>query len=686
MPAAWESQKPVSHSTIRTGSGTPGQPSRKANGDFYSPHLQMRILPIQIRRSTDDASSAECPSQSASCDVNPSGERDHTLGQTSSILLATTSAPAPTQPSPSVKPYVPHALSPQATVGIVAIIALVLAFILVGVALVCGCREERCRLIRGRKKKQRKAEAENVEGPGSPDIFNLKEQGSGEFTSGPEQASMDASDFPTERTPLLNGLDSTTSLPHLCRFEKTIYTDGEVPNSISISPATIIRSIEIHSNGLSSRAAETALLLLLCLRCLSKTGKDARISRSELEEFVIQKWTGLEDVETDETLHQMLWIPFPIEEGKDERQTVIEAILTYGSKCPLALSLDDRVTSSLLKTWSYGRPVLTSNSPVSTVNAFIIRLQNFVTPRVLFLMELALFFGYLGLVTNYIMNPPYHSIFQDPPRPDYRSYCLMIYAASRILRGPRSTPISFYCIILAFISALPSTPEENDSSYALLLLGFLLHIIQLLLPYSPSPVFLAPRTFVFPLSVIFHNLVANVLTPAFLFFLPVFLILFFLLSFSVADMVLALGDLTTALDPAPASTRAALTLLFLILLVLFCCLVAYMVLYSPSHPPSTNSGPWVPKSWDAYGPNIGLSVRQHFLQSVSVCSDPYFFPAPLNLLWFILVRLPHKVLHLFRQGHLAARVSGTLEPVLWRLVVVPPALVLASIYAWGLVA
>ncbi|KAH8110667.1 hypothetical protein DFH11DRAFT_1514015 [Phellopilus nigrolimitatus] len=337
---------------------------------------------------------------------------------------------------------------------------------------------------------------------------------------------MSTSDLPTERTPLVDRTDIYQKLPYLLQIERSIY-DGHGPG-FTVSPTTITQSIAVYSAALPSEAAKTALTLLLYLRCLSgsylekASGDRSRLRISRLAECTVQAWKEL-DSEEAEVLHQILWMPFPIDEGNEGSQTVIEAILTPG--CPLAVALDDRVASSLLKLWDHGQPSSAVDAPVSTLETLITRVS---TPRIFHLMELVSYTAYLWIYAIYILDPPYHSIFEGQPSPDWRSYILTFYAASRILKDTWRPAIPFYCTVLAFATTLPSTPESGDFSYTLMLLSFFLHVIQSHMPLPPSPVMLMPRTFAVPLSAILHILLFKIIVPAFLFFLPACLISFFL--------------------------------------------------------------------------------------------------------------------------------------------------------------
>ena len=73
-------------------------------------------------------------------------------------LIALLDKHNPSTASPTRPAFKPTALSPEATVGIVIIIALVLVFTLAGIAVICGLRGERCNCRRRRQRRERKRE------------------------------------------------------------------------------------------------------------------------------------------------------------------------------------------------------------------------------------------------------------------------------------------------------------------------------------------------------------------------------------------------------------------------------------------------------------------------------------------------------------------------------------------------
>ena len=252
------------------------------------------------------------------------------------------------------------------------------------------------------------------------------------------------------------------------------------------------------------------------------------------------------------------------------------------------------------------------------------------------------------------------------------SYCIVTYAVSRILRDGwfSATLVPFTLTLLSFCLAYPLVPLRQTDAYRTLLLSFGLHIIQSLLPYSPSFSSLAPRSSSFAISSILHNLFGRVFIPAIRLFIPYFLLLLVLLVVAIRDEIFF-----------HALTASDFGMYFLIFLIVsLSSLIISLALSSSSVTPAPLRHPDVPASWDLYGTNVGLLTRYHFFSTVFRYSAPYYYPAPLNLLQLVLVRLPCFVLLLSRQKRGVSWIRGTMEPILWRITVLPVALVVGV--AW----
>jgi len=235
----------------------------------------------------------------------------------------------------------------------------------------------------------------------------------------------------------------------------------------------------------------------------------------------------------------------------------------------------------------------------------------------------------------------------------------------------------FLLIFLALLSSLPTVPSPGDTSFNILLLALGLHIFQLHLPHTPSPIFLFPLDRSLPLSTLFRDGISQVAYPAVIFFLPAFLLTSFLLSFSLADTFLEFINLDlglgihTMVTPTPMPTRTAFLVFFSAVLVLFSFLAMAF-----SSLPQTGSN-----SWDRYSKSGGLAARKAFVSAVITYATPYTFPPPFNLLQLVLIRVPSFGMRMLGIPYASYLAKG--ERILWRLTVGPLAVVIASA-VWAL--
>lgn len=257
---------------------------------------------------------------------------------------------------------------------------------------------------------------------------------------------------------------------------------------------------------------------------------------------------------------------------------------------------------------------------------------------------------------------------------------MLVYSGSRIIKEPRKAPVSFYITFLVLLASFPLKPEAPDFPYiTALLLAFGLHIIQLLVPLPPSPVLVMPSHLQFPLSDMLQHLFDSILLPVFAFFLPVFILTLFLLANS-----LSFPFTLNAILPAPAATRDAMLTLFFVLFILFLGLITQMILQTSSVHVKSGFGAANPTTWDAYGPTVGFSVRQSFFISASSYSQPFFFPAPLNLLRFFLISIPQHIMCLLGWKVRALQLRKVLETTLWCMFVLPFTVPFGVFWLWGL--
>ncbi|KAL5533676.1 hypothetical protein ACEPAG_136 [Sanghuangporus baumii] len=484
---------------------------------------------------------------------------------------------------------------------------------------------------------------------------------------------------PTERTPLIgdHGTTANTSdpgpLPFILELERDIYTDSDYP--------AVHRIIDHKVDALEkSPSTVLTLKLLLCLRYLSgvyfQQGRDSWVDSRSAEQDVIDVavrcWTDLQRIAWSQAaLDEALWTEFPLKDGKGAGVFLIEAILADQAHHLPSIQLDDRIALSLLRTWKNGRLRIVYDGRESIL---LRRAESFATPRVLHLIDLTTNLAYLVILAHYLMRPmPLYP--SDPPRIDYHFYCIVIYSACRILRDSWSSAThgTFILTLVTLLSALPYMPRRQENSFNVLLFCFFMHVVQLLLPFSPSISLLAPRSVTYTVALMLRNLFAVVLIPALTFFIPIIFALLLILVASLNEIFMRVTGLATFdlfLFTAWCSG------------LLFTCLTAYMTLSTSSLAPAKFHHPDVPASWNSYGPNVGISLRHRFCRLVSAYSRPHFFPAPFNLIPVVLVYLPRGILFIFRDKYLRARLKTTVEPVVWRIFVMPLTFIFGIVWLW----
>lgn len=258
-----------------------------------------------------------------------------------------------------------------------------------------------------------------------------------------------------------------------------------------------------------------------------------------------------------------------------------------------------------------------------------------------------------------------------------REILLLLLPLSYLARPWTERNVPFLIITIAFLSCLPTVPSPGDTAFNGLILGFAFHIYQLHLPTTPSPLFLLEFGRSLPLSTLLCKAISRIFYPALIFFLPVFLLSLFMLSFSLADTFLIAQSYI--LSPAPIQTRAAsLFFLFLVISLLAPSLFILAIKFPTDMPASTSH----PDYWDRYSKAIGLEAHRAFVQAVVSYSHPYTFSPPFNLLHLIAIRVPLFVLKIC--GRPPSPRLAKLERILWRITVGPIAIVVAGLWVWGL--
>ena len=300
--------------------------------------------------------------------------------------------------------------------------------------------------------------------------------------------------------------------------------------------------------------------------------------------------------------------------------------------------------------------------------------NNFIS--ILHLTELIIFASYLLALISYCLKPPRY-ILQGH---SWKTIWLATYAFCRGLNDRWSLSWPFYFVAVSFIVSMPYTPSVWSGSilaacsYEVLLVCLFLHLIQLLLPHAPSPVFFMPHSRVLLLSTSLLTLISSIILPGVLFFIPVLIVLFFLLSSSIADdPVWILSTLSPDIRPLIAKAYFFTFLLFtLVLLIWFMMFVTCLS--------SVTDVPASTLAWDTFGMRYGLFSRQQLLGPTVRYATPYYFPSPLNILELLLITVPCRVLRLLGKGRLAVRFGEVIKPALWSVAVMPLAFIVGIVY------
>jgi hypothetical protein len=291
------------------------------------------------------------------------------------------------------------------------------------------------------------------------------------------------------------------------------------------------------------------------------------------------------------------------------------------------------------------------------------------------LLELA----YLALLSNYVLHPPERPIISAIPNPiGAREVLLMIYSTASLLRPPTFLVAPFALVAGAFLFALPSAPFPGDVSFSILLGAFLLHVLSLHLPRTPSPIFLLSPDLTLPLATLLWHELTRTLCPCVLLFLPATILASLLLSVALEDSIPHFLTALTLVEPAPMEVRLAFSVLWIIVILLMTISAVLLVIFSASLLPTSFQ---LGCLWDRYSAPVGLRSRRIFVAVVTAYSVPYYFPPPFNLLQILFVRIPHLLLRLF--GWKEIKVTGHMEPVLWYLTTAPLALVVGVCWLWA---
>ena len=263
---------------------------------------------------------------------------------------------------------------------------------------------------------------------------------------------------------------------------------------------------------------------------------------------------------------------------------------------------------------------------------------------------------------------------------DYRLYFVVIISLARCLTSSQVTRSPFFITLLAFVWKLIDTsPGSQEFCFYLLFFAYFQLFLHLLLPVSPCLVLLLPESLFFPLSSMLFNLLIEVIVPVFLFFFPIFVVLLIVI---IAYFEIPFLPIFLTFDiPHEAAWVIVFYILCLLSLIIL-VLMFYVSVISATRSSSTPVQTGVPLPWNLYGPRVASSVRLYFFASVRHYSTPFFFPAPFNLIPFVLVTVPSLVLRICHQTKAATWLHVQVKPVLWRFIALHLGLLFGVVWGW----
>ncbi|KAJ3801653.1 hypothetical protein GGU11DRAFT_768373 [Lentinula aff. detonsa] len=461
---------------------------------------------------------------------------------------------------------------------------------------------------------------------------------------------------PTEETPLLQD-EYAGSLPFLRDFLLRLE---------SISLEDLNQNDLLFPSQLSNHRALRAsfsLLVLLLFREKKTQKKAVQYSPWDdwKDEALTDQWiqtideniellwtTFLGEFCSSQDIELILWTEFRIDKkGKPLR------VIDFVSKQPKLLN--DRVMElSLLYRWKRGAPL----NPSTSRQYLTPRYDALCTPWIYHAFDLASQIIFLLLLVSYVLNPPRPAFYSLPL--EYigsREIVLLVLSVSAMLHS-WTTSMPFALTLLAFVFKLPSAPFPSDFAFNILLLSIVLLLVQLHLPFSPSPFLLFWPERSLPLAVLIVNGILGTTLKVLMFFLPVLLLSILFLSYALSDVFLLSSF---AHGPAPMPTRE---LFFIVAVFTFISMVLSVLILVPIFPtPARKSA-----SWDQYSVSIGHKARVQFYHSVIRYSKPYPFPPPFNILYFVLISVPAHALPYF---DISISFLFILQKILWRVVVGP---------------
>ncbi|KAI1797816.1 hypothetical protein LXA43DRAFT_982166 [Ganoderma leucocontextum] len=499
---------------------------------------------------------------------------------------------------------------------------------------------------------------------------------------------------PTERTPLLASSHSNPSVPPQ-HADAASLTDGLPhvgPFVAEMRPEDLPKySIDnLYPPTLRSRPTQIAFSLCALLyfrkylRETSLRGRDvwAQWRQEHLntagvqgaDSLLVQVWEHfLAEEGSSEDVRDVLWSAYPL--YPDSKQLIRVVDFLASGDVPTQLLNHPLIHGSAVDAWKYG--LLEGADNEGILSRLLHFLDSTGTPRALHLIDLLFHFSFLGVLCNYLLDPPIRGGFAAS---DSRGILLSSYAFSRLFQVWSSATLPFFLVLISFLASLPSTPFPETFAYTLLLVAFSWNILLLHLPVHPSPLFLLSPEHFLPLAVLVWRGLARTFIPTVAFFTPGLFISLVLLSISLSDTFLLSSPVALAFMPSPLDSRVVFLGLLIILFMFLCCALGFSVLVHPFLVPHEDPAR---SSWDRYSNSVGLEARQVYVRALRTYATPRYFPAPLNILHVLLVRIPGAGLILAgRQA--TPRWLELVENVLWRTVMAPSAFVVSTLWLWNL--
>jgi hypothetical protein len=294
--------------------------------------------------------------------------------------------------------------------------------------------------------------------------------------------------------------------------------------------------------------------------------------------------------------------------------------------------------------------------------------------RALHAVDLLSHLIFAALLLHYVLYPPErpHTMHNDLEYVQARELAIIIWSFATTFRPWSAFQPAAFLSLVAFLVALgfKTVPLPGDGTFNALLLGSCIAIFYLFAPLSPNPLLLLSPARTLPISVLFANGSSKIVSPTILYFTPLFLICFILLSISLQGTFFAQPTIVLSQIPPEQTRDAFLLLLFaLVFMVMF----SFLVLITTTTSSQSDS-----VSWDCYNKATGKMARRTFFGVVVLYVKYLSYPVPFNLLQLILITLPTAMWQkITNSGHRSAVLKGV-DRVFW-FVLVGPLVIVASI-------